>query len=173
MRELAFIFAAAGLLAACTPKPVATVASLPPGIPAGAQTFAIVAAPDAGSQAAAPLVEARLRRLGYTPSATPDLRVEVSTAARARTVGAFTPGKCGASNPDWIDPPAEKRLFEGGKLLTLNIRTLDARTGMPLHQASATLRSDAGLAEAQAALTNAALGVDPREAPKAAAPRGC
>lgn len=170
MRGLAFLFVPAGLLAACAPKPVATIASVAPGIPAGARTFAVVAAPDAGSRVAAPLVEARLRRLGYTPSATPDLRVEVSTAERARNIGAFTPSKC--STPDWTAAPAEKQVLGAGKLMTLNIRTLDARTGMPLHQASATLRSDRGLAQAQAVLADAALRIDPREAP-AAAPHGC
>lgn len=173
MRGLSFIFASAGLLvAACAPRAVSTAASLSPGIPASARTFAVAAAPDAGSQAAAPLVEARLRQLGYEPSATPDLRVEVSTAERSRGVGAYTPGKCGAKAPDWIDSPYKKKLFEGGKVLTLNIRTIDAKTGTPLHSASASMRSDRGLAEAQAALTDAALHVDPRAAP-VAAQQGC
>ncbi|MBO9622318.1 MAG: DUF4136 domain-containing protein [Sphingomonas sp.] len=172
MKSLAFVLASAGLLAGCAARPVATAASYAPGVPASARSFAVNAAADDDSKAAARQVEARLRQLGYAPAASnPDLLVEVSMAERARGVGAFTPG-CTA--PDWTARSGKKWLMGGGTVQTLNVRVLDAHTSAPVYQGSASLRARSGSAEEHiAVLTAAALPGDPRQAATAPAPSRC
>lgn len=111
-----------------------------------------------------------MRSFGYEASPTPDLLLEVSASERPRGVGAFTPDGCGAST--WAVPPHRKWLIGGGKVLTLNVRLLDARTNAPVYRSSASLRAGGGSAAAYAdELAEAALPADPRAAPKAAPAR--
>lgn len=152
------------LMAGCAGDVLTSAAALQPGIPAGARTFAVAPTDDA-AKAAVATVEQRLRHFGFSPSATPDLLVEVSTAERSRGVGAYVPGSCGASGPEWVEPAESKWLVGGGKFVTLNVRMLDAATKTPLYQSSSSRRVEQGTAENQASLlAAAALGSDPRQA---------
>jgi hypothetical protein len=172
IKRLLFALGSAGLIAGCTPKPVSTVSSVAPGIAATPSTYAIVAAPDEVSKAAARHVDERLRGFGYAPAASPGLLVEVSTAARSRTVGAFVPG---CQGPEWTAEPERKKFFRGSKVLTLNVRVLDAKSQASLYHGSASLRQKGGGGEPHAAaLAAAALPTDPRQAPVARAePTNC
>lgn len=158
----ALALAGAAMLAGCAGDALTSMAALPPGVPEGARTFA-VSPSDEAAKAAVGTVEQRMRRFGFTPSATPDLLVEVSTAERSRGVGAYVPGSCGAEGPEWVEPAESKWLVGGGKIVTLNVRMLNAATKAPVFQSSSWRRVEQGTAENQAALlAAAALGSDPR-----------
>ena len=125
-------------LPGCTQKPVASAFLLAPGIPQGASTFSIAPATDAASQAAVPYIQQRLVSFGYQPSATPDLLVIVSAAEHGRNVGAFAPGGCHATN--WVEQPGRKWLLGGGRSASLQLHMVDAKSGKPVYQSSASLR---------------------------------
>ena len=168
----ALVLAAVGaaLLGGCASVPNVSAVSLDPGLAAGDRTFAIQDAADEAARAAAPHVERRLRALGFEPSAKPDLLVEISTAERLRSVGAYGPGECSADAVSWVETPEENWLIGGGRVLTLNVHLIDAQTGAPLFQGTARRRAGSGFNEGHAeALAEAALAGDPRQAPRRAA----
>jgi hypothetical protein len=157
------------LAVACAPKTITTAAAVQPGISAEAETFSIAATDDEAAKSLAPLVESRLREMGYRPSDKPSLIVAIATSDRQRGVGAIVPG-CGPSG--WVAQPGRKWLIGGGYLMTLSVQISNAATGRVLYRSSASTRASTDDFGAQAPrLVSAALGANPREA--AAGPAGC
>jgi hypothetical protein len=150
-------------LGACAATPSSTAVTLPPGIPVQAVSYSIAPPADDASRAAAPFVDAQLRRLGYRASDTPDLIVVVSATGRGRNVGAMAEEPCRAG---WVEAPDKKWLIGGGRTLGLQVQLIDAKTQHPVYRSSAQLRTSSGSVTANASrLAAAALGVDPRQAP--------
>jgi hypothetical protein len=151
------------VLAACAGRPVAQAFVLPPGIAAGASTYAISPPSDEAGQAALPFVDRQLRRQGFQPSPSPDLLVTIAVTERGRNVGAFSPDACDPSR--WTQRAGKKWLAGGGRAMGLQIVFLDARTRLPVYRSSASMRTAGGSVENHVeALAAAALRGDPRRA---------
>ena len=155
-------------LAACASTPSSTAVTLPPGIPAQATSYALAPPADDASRAAAPFVDAQLRRLGYRATDNPDLIVVVSATGRGRNIGAMADEPCRAG---WVETPDKKWLIGGGRTLGLQVQMIDAKTQQPVYRSSAQLRASSGSVTSSASrLAAAALRIDPRQAPPCAAP---
>lgn len=154
----------AAVLTACASKPISSAFTLTPGIPQNASTFAIAPTTDAASKAAVRHVEQQLIRLGYRLDASPDLIVLVSAAQHGRDVGALAAGSCDGT--EWAEQPGRKWFVGGGRVASLQVHLVDARSGKPVYQSSASIRSRMGSIEGYAkTLAVAALLSDPRRAP--------
>ena len=162
------VLAALALSSACATAPASISYIVLPGIRDRATGFEISDPTDELSRAAVPFIDTQLRRLGYFPSSSPDLLVTISASEHERAIGTFGPDGC--SPTGWIEPPAKRKLFGGGRVLRLQVSMIDFRTGRPVYRSSASIRVSSGqMTRYAAALTAAALGNNPRRA----APRQC
>lgn len=167
-RRIAILAAWVPLLAGCATAPVVNAFTLSPAFRTSEErTFAFVPTDNPDAQAVLPVVERRLRELGYRRTDNPALLVDVGMAMRSRRIGAFVPE--GTGGQTWLTPPLEKRQAHRRNVRTLTVRILQARGQQPVYSGAATISASRGSpVKSDETLVGTLLHGDPRMAPLAA-----